>query len=77
VPLATKVNILNTQISGDQELLTGVDFEDGAVIANTSHQGPAIDLPGQSSDAFDQLSFSSRQDSLTIAKKAGGFAAGP
>jgi hypothetical protein len=79
MPFAAKVNVFNTQIGSDQELMAGGDSEDGAVIANAANQnsacqnaasrGPAGAYPSQPLDAFNQVSFGSWQDRLTIAKK--------
>jgi hypothetical protein len=53
MPWAAKVYVFNTEIGRDQKLMSGRDFEDGAVIANAAYQARAATFPGQSLDAFD------------------------
>ena len=64
MPLAPEMNSFQTEIGGNQQLVTSGDFEDAAIIANA--RGYPLPSGGSFADARDQQVFCERHDEPNI-----------
>jgi hypothetical protein len=70
MPFPAKMDVLNTQICGNQQMGTSRGLQHSAVIADTAHHGPIPGLADGPPKALDQLPLWYNQAGLTISKKA-------